>query len=139
MTDSLASTRANLARWHAHMTARDQGVLWDMLHPDCVFESPVVHTPQVGRPLVFGYLASADQVLGGPGFAYVGEWLSADGAVLEFTKMIDGIAINGIDMIQWDAHGRITRFKVMVRPLKAVNLLHAKMAAMLRQMADQRA
>lgn len=121
----------NLARWYAYTRTHDHAALHDMLDPDAVFESPVVHTPQRGRDIVFKYLAAADTVLGGPEFAYTGEWLAADSAVLEFTTVIDGIAINGIDMIRWNAAGRIVHFTVMVRPLKAVNLLHAKMGEML--------
>jgi len=100
-----------------------------------VFESPVVHTPQIGRDITFKYLASADQVLGGPGFAYVGEWLNETSVILEFTNEINGIKINGIDMITFDNQGLITRFKVMVRPLKAVNMLHQMMSEMLQKMA----
>lgn len=125
--------KAHLAQWHHYVAAHDNRALWDMLHPDCVFESPVVHTPQRGRDIVFRYLVSADKVLGGPGFTYVGQWTGADGAVLEFTNSVDGITINGIDMIRWDAEGRIVHFKVMVRPLKAVTMLHGKMAEMLAQ------
>ena len=77
--------------------------LWDLLHPDAVFESPVVHTPQRGRDITFKYLASAEKVLGGAGFAYVGEWRSDNGAVLEFENEIDGITINGVDIITFDA------------------------------------
>src|SRR5712675_2889223 len=77
-----------------YMKSHDHSALWDLLHPDAVFESPVVHTPQRGRDITFKYLASAEKVLGGPGFAYVGEWRSANGAVLEFEKHIDGISIN---------------------------------------------
>ncbi|QMW21679.1 nuclear transport factor 2 family protein [Sandaracinobacteroides saxicola] len=124
-------SRERLARWHAYVAAPDHGVLWDMLHPDAVFESPVVHTPQRGREIVFKYLASADQVLGGEGFRYVGEWFSDDGAVLEFESEVDGIKVNGVDMIRWDADGRIVHFKVMVRPLKAIQMVHAKMGEML--------
>lgn len=102
-----------------------------MLHPDVVFESPVVHTPQRGREIAFKYLASAEKVLGGDGFAYVGEWLNENGAILEFTTEIQGIAINGVDMISFDSEGLITHFKIMVRPLKAINLLHQLMAAQL--------
>ena len=40
---------------------------------------------------------------------------------------IDGITINGVDLIAWNADGLITHFKVMVRPLKAINILHQKM------------
>jgi hypothetical protein len=130
-----AAPRIHLDRWYAYVRSHDHAALWAMLHPAAVFESPVVHTPQRGRDICFRYLASADQVLGGPGFTYVGEWLSADGAVLEFENEIDGIRINGIDMLRFDGDGRIVHFKVMVRPLKAVNLLHQKMAAMLATMA----
>lgn len=122
---------STLDRWYAYIREHDDAALWAMLHPDAVFESPVVHTPQRGRDIVFKYLSSADKVLGGPDFAYRGEWQAADSAVLEFTSVVDGITVNGIDMITWDADGLITHFKVMVRPLKAVNVLHARMGAML--------
>jgi hypothetical protein len=113
------------------MKSHDPAALWDLLHPDAVFESPVVHTPQRGRDLTFKYLSSAGKVLGGPGFAYLGEWRSANGAVLEFEKEIEGIRINGVDIIAFDDDGRITHFKVMVRPLKAINLLHRLMGEQL--------
>jgi hypothetical protein len=116
-----------LAKWYAYMESHDRNALWDLLHPDAMFESPVVHTPQRGRDISFKYLASAEKVLGGPGFAYRGEWLSENGAVLEFEREIDGIIINGVDIIRFDADGRIIHFKVMVRPLKAINLLHRLM------------
>jgi hypothetical protein len=113
------------------MKSHDRAALWDLLHPDAVFESPVVHTPQRGRDLTFKYLSAAEKVLGGPGFAYVGEWRGDSGAVLEFEKEIEGIRINGVDIITFDADDRITHFKVMVRPLKAINLLHRLMGAQL--------
>ena len=102
-----------------------------LLHPDAVFESPVVHTPQRGRDITFKYLSSAEKVLGGPGFKSTGEWRSDTGAVLEFQTEIDGIKLNGVDIITFDADGRITNFKVMVRPLKAINLLHRLMGEQL--------
>lgn len=120
-----------LERWHRYIKEQDHKALWDMLHPDAVFESPVVHTPQRGRDIVYKYLASADKVLGGPGFAYVGEWQAVNSVVLEFTNTINSIAIDGIDMITWNDEGQITHFKVMVRPLKAVNMLHQMMGEML--------
>jgi SnoaL-like domain len=120
-----------LQKWHGFIKSQDREALWDLLHPDVVFESPVVHTPQRGREITFKYLSSAEQVLGGEGFAYVAEWRSDNGAVLEFEKAIDGIKINGVDIIKFDDHGRITHFKVMVRPLKAMNLLHRLMGEQL--------
>lgn len=132
-------TLANLERWHSYIRNHDKQALWDLLHPDAVFESPVVHTPQRGRDITFKYLASADKVLGGGGFAYVGQWLNETGAILEFTNEIDGIKIDGIDMITFDSDGKIINFKVMVRPLKAVNLLHQLMGAQLAAMAPEAA
>ena len=113
------------------MKSHDRTALWDLLHPDAVFESPVVHTPQRGRDITFKYLASAEKVLGGPGFSYVGEWRSATGAVLEFENEIEGIKLNGVDIITFNEAGLITHFKVMVRPLKAINLLHRLMGEQL--------
>jgi hypothetical protein len=130
---------AGLARWYAYIKSHDDAALWELLHPDAVFESPVVHTPQRGRDITFKYLASADKVLGGPKFAYRGEWRSENGAVLEFETEIDGIKLNGVDIIAFDAEQRITHFKVMVRPLKAINLLHRLMGEELMRQAGSAA
>lgn len=119
---------AMLDRWYSYMQSHDHDMLWDMLHPDVVFESPVVFTPQRGRDITFKYLKAAEKVLGGDGFRYVGEWQSADGVILEFERDLDGIQVNGVDMIWFDAEGRITRFKVMVRPLKAIQAVLPRMA-----------
>ena len=120
-----------LDHWYDYMKSHDHKALWDLLHPYAVFESPVVHTPQRGRDITFKYLSSAEKVLGGAGFSYTGEWRSENGAVLEFEKQIDGILINGVDIITFSGDGLITHFKVMVRPLKAINLLHRLMGEQL--------
>ena len=124
-----------LDKWYGYMKSHDGAALWELLHPDAVFESPVVHAPQRGREITFKYLSSAEQVLGGPGFRYVGEWRSATGAVLEFENVIEGITINGVDILTFNDDGRITHFKVMVRPLKAINLLHPLMGEQLAKQA----
>jgi len=120
-----------IAGWHEFVRTRDPAVLHDLLAEDAVFESPVVHTPQAGRPIVEKYLLADMTVLGNDSFRYLGEWTADGSAVLEFATEIDGITINGVDMIAWNAAGKITRFKVMVRPLKAINLLHQLMGARL--------
>src|SRR5688572_16157458 len=83
-----------LDKWYEYLKSHDRDLLWSALHPDAVFESPVVHTPQLGRDITFKYLASAEKVLGGPGFKYVGEWRNESGAVLEFENEVQGIKIN---------------------------------------------
>jgi hypothetical protein len=120
-----------IARWHAYMKAGDAALLDTLLGDDAVFESPVVHTPQVGKAITTAYLRAAAQVLGNPSFRYLHEWRTECSAVLEFACEIDGVTLNGVDMIWWNQAGLITRFKVMVRPLKAINLLHQLMGARL--------
>lgn len=120
-----------IAIWHALVAARRPAGLDALLADDVVFHSPVVHTPQVGRGVTRLYLMAAFSVFFNDSFTYVREVIGARDAVLEFTVVIDGIHVNGVDMIRWNDDGKITEFKVMLRPLKAVNLIHEKMAAML--------
>ena len=120
--------------WHRVALSKDVAEIENILHDDCVFESPVVHTPQVGKAITSQYLAAAGHTLGNDTFRYVGEWHRENSSILEFTAEIDGIKINGIDMISCDDDGLITHFKVMVRPLKAMNMLHQKMGEMLAKM-----
>lgn len=118
-------------KWHAVALSGKESAIADLLHDDAVFESPVVHTPQRGKPITLKYLASAGKVFGDTGFHYVGEWEGKNSLILEFNAEIDGIKVDGIDMMTWNDDGLITNFKVMVRPLKAVNMLHQKMGEML--------
>ncbi|MFT7288301.1 MAG: hypothetical protein ACI87W_002419 [Halieaceae bacterium] len=122
-----------LQKWHAMMHSQDMSRVRDILTEDCVFYSPVVHTPQAGRELTALYLGAAMQVFN-DSFVYAKEIVTPQHAVLEFTCTVDGILINGVDIMSFAPDGRIAEFKVMVRPLKAVNILHAHMAAMLEQM-----
>jgi hypothetical protein len=120
-----------LASWHQLVSDNNPDGLDTLLAPDAVFQSPIVHTPQIGREKAALYLRTALALLNNGAFRYVGEWSAPGTAVLEFEGVIDGITINGVDMIWWNDAGQITRFKVMVRPLKAVNLMHQAMGAML--------
>ena len=120
-----------IAEWHRLVAHRDMRGLDSILADDAVFHSPVVHMPQAGKALTRAYLAAAFSVLGNDSFRYVREVVGERDAVLEFVAEIEGTHVNGVDMIRWNDQGRIVDFKVMLRPLKAVNLIHQKMAAML--------
>ena len=124
----------NLQTWMDYMQAHDTTKLDDILADDVVFHSPVVHTPQRGKAITKRYLGAAENVLGGQNFRYVREFDCADRAVLEFTQEIDGVHIDGIDMIEWGPDGKVIDFKVMVRPLKAIQKVHEKMAEMLERL-----
>ena len=120
-----------VATWHKILKERNVKDLDTLLATDVVFHSPVVHTPQVGKPITKMYLAAAIAVFGNDSFRYVRELMSERDAILEFELELEGISVNGVDMIKWNDQGEITEFKVMLRPLKAVNLIHQKMGAML--------
>lgn len=121
-----------LARWHAYMeSGGDAALLSAMMAEDAVFHSPVVHTPQVGKPVVMAYLLAAAKVLGNDKFHYVRELVDGDEVMLEFVTELDGMTINGVDIIRFDKDGLISDFKVMVRPLKAINAVWQMMGAQL--------
>jgi len=125
----------NLQRWFDWM-ARDHSAdgLAPLLADAVVFRSPVVHTPQEGKFITMGYLLAAGQTLGNDSFRYTRVFDCGERAVLEFETEMDGVQVNGVDMIEWNAEGQITDFKVMVRPLKAIQAVHAAMGAMLAKM-----
>jgi hypothetical protein len=121
----------HLANWHHVITTRDLSNLDDILADNAVFHSPIVHTPQLGKDITKMYLSAAFHVLLNDSFHYVREVADDKNAVLEFLVDIDGVQVNGVDMIRWDHDGKIAEFKVMLRPYKAINLIKDKMRAML--------
>jgi ketosteroid isomerase-like protein len=122
-----------IAAWHKLMETKDSAGLDNILADNVVFHSPIVHTPQEGKPITTLYLTAALYVFNNDSFKYLREVISGNNAVLEFSTVIEGITVNGVDMITWGTDGRITEFKVMVRPLKAINLIHKMMGEMLQK------
>ena len=120
-----------LEAWHQLVRSQDPAGLDALLSEEVVFYSPVVHTPQRGKAVASLYLSAAFRVFFNSSFRYVREVAGPSDAVLEFETQIDGVLVNGVDMIKWNTQGQITEFKVMLRPLKAINLIHQRMAAML--------
>ena len=118
-------------QWHQLVQTRDLNSLADILAPEVVLHSPVIHTPVPGQKMVALYLTAAFNTFLNESFTYINEFTSKNAAVLEFTVEIEGIIVNGIDMITWNDEGKIIEFKVMVRPIKALNLINDQMTAML--------
>jgi hypothetical protein len=129
----MTDTEHPLALWHRIVWNRDPAGLDALLDPDVVFFSPVVHAPQSGKALATMYLGAALHVFGNPTFRYVREIVGPGDAMLEFETELDGIVVNGVDILRWNDAGRVVEFKVMLRPLKAINLIHEKMGAMLKR------
>lgn len=120
--------------WHSGITNQDASVLDTLLAEDVVLYSPVVFTPQEGKAITTVYLTAALHVLGGEKFRYVREVYGEHDAVLEFETELDGLYVNGVDIITWNEDNQITSFKVMIRPLQAIQKIHQLMGAMLAQM-----
>ena len=133
------SAQKAVEHWHQVLEKKDPALLSDLIADECVFHSPIVHTPQVGKELTMLYLTGAFHTLAGDAFKYVREIIDGNDALLEFQTEIDGIKVNGVDLIHANADGKITEFKVMVRPLKAINLLHEQMGKMLEQLSTKQA
>jgi hypothetical protein len=144
-----------IERWHQQLRGELPGGLDAILHEDCVFVSPIVYTPQEGRELTKMYLAAAGGTFGGDPkqaavvaspddggadgddggkFRYVKKILQGNQAMLEFEASVEGKYINGVDIITCDDDGLITEFKVMIRPLQAINVMHEQMLAMLERL-----
>jgi hypothetical protein len=124
-------TTQTLTHWHQLVRDRKPEGLDTLLADKVVFYSPIVHAPQVGKAIATQYLTAAFHVLVNESFRYVREVANQRDAVLEFQVEIEGVSVNGVDMIKWDDEGKIAEFKVMLRPIKAINLIHQKMAAMI--------
>ena len=126
-----------LVRWHKIIETKNTSLLLDVLDDEVVFHSPVVHTPQKGKKVTYLYLSAALQVFLSGDFRYTREVVNDKDTFLEFEVELEGVMINGIDMISWNSDGKITDFKVMIRPLKAINLINDNMTAMLGQLKSK--
>lgn len=127
-------TSSVIERWHQFIGGgHDPAVLDALLDDDAVFYSPAVFTPQEGRQKTAAYLMAAAKMFGGTDFHYVEEWVGDRSAVLEFAATVDGVYVNGVDLITWNDDGRIVSFKVMMRPFKGLQAIMPKMAELLRQ------
>jgi hypothetical protein len=124
-----------IGEWHRVVRERDMTGMRALLDDEVVFHSPVVHTPQRGKAITAKYLEAALGVLNNDSFTYLREIVGERDAMLEFSTELDGVQVNGVDIVRWNDEGRIIDFKVMVRPLKAIDAVHRSMGAMLQKLA----
>src|SRR6516165_8770703 len=130
LSTSMPDQPAALRRWHAVVTSKNPALLDDLLADDVIFRSPAVFTPQEGKAITTSYLSAALKVLG-PSLRYVSQWHDDASAVLEFEADLDGVYVQGVDMLRWNADGKLVTFTVMVRPLRGLQKLVELMAAQL--------
>ncbi len=123
MPDQPAAVRS----WHDVVRSGDPALLDDLLADDVVFRSPAVFAPQEGRAVTTRYLTSAMAVLG-PTLRYTGEWYDQTSAVLEFEADLDGVYVQGVDMLRWNGEDKLIAFTVIVRPMRGLQRLVELMA-----------
>jgi hypothetical protein len=128
----------NVDSWNEVLISRDISKLNAILDDEVIFYSPIVHTPQIGKKKTQLYLTAALQVIANDSFKYVKKVIDGNETILEFETEIDGIIVNGVDIITWNDDGKIIEFKVMIRPLKAINLIHQKMGELLLKYQQQK-
>lgn len=124
-------TATVIDRWLSVIEGGQTAQLDDMLAEDAVFYSPAVFTPQHGRAKAATYLRAAEHLFAGTGFHYVNKWIDTNSAVLEFAAVVDGFAVEGVDILHWNDSGKLTSVKVMIRPFKGLQTVIAKMAELL--------
>jgi DNA-dependent RNA polymerase auxiliary subunit epsilon len=129
----------SLKNWHTFLDTKNPRILDELLANEVIFYSPIVWTPQEGKQITKLYLMAALEVFGGENadFKYVKQVVDNNQFILEFVTLIDGVTVNGVDMIELNDDGKIISFKVMVRPLKAINKVHEKMGEMLEKLKHQ--
>lgn len=124
-------TISPIEAWHQLVAGKDVTGVDSLLAENVAFHSPVIDTPQVGKAVTRQYLAAVFDIFSKHSFRYVREVMGERDAVLEFLVEIDGVPVNGVDMITWNAEGLIVDFKVMLRPMKAVKVMQMRVAAVL--------
>ena len=123
----MAEAKDFISRWHKVMKNYELDDLDNILSEDVVFFSPVVFKAMNGKEITKMYLSAAGKSFNLEKFQYTNEIHDGMYSILEFETFIDDISVNGVDMIEWDEDGKIVNFKVMVRPLKAVQKVQQKM------------
>jgi len=123
-----------IKKWHKFVETKNINLLDEILAEEAKLFSPVMYTVQEGKEITKMYLLDAVMTLANDSFKYVREVYDNGFALLEFETELNGIFVNGVDMISWNSDEKITEFKVMIRPLKAVNAVHQVMGEALIKM-----
>jgi SnoaL-like domain len=130
LSTCMSDQPAPVRRWHAVVQSKDPALLGELLADEVVFRSPAVFVPQEGKVLTTSYLSAALKVLG-PSLRYVSQWHNHASAVLEFEADLDGVYVQGVDILRWNAEGKLVSFTVMVRPMRGLQKLVELMALQL--------
>ena len=102
--------------------AEDPDGLTDALAEDVTFRSPVVFRAYEGKPLVSTILVEgAMRVF--DDFRYIDQLEDGESAALIFSAKVGDREVDGLDLLRFDAEGKVSELVVMVRPMSGLNAL----------------
>lgn len=105
--------------------------LGQVLAPDVVFRSPVVHKPYEGREAAMTLLRAVVQVF--EDFRYVAETAGNGLHCYVFEARVGDRLLQGVDLVRYDTVGLVTELTVMVRPASGLTALGDAMREKLSQ------
>jgi hypothetical protein len=105
----------------------DKAAVPEILAEDVVFRSPVVFRPYEGRDVVAAVLTEGAMNVF-EDFRYVDRLESGDADALIFEARVGDRELQGLDLLRFDADGRVSELTVMVRPMSGMNALRDAMA-----------
>ena len=123
----MENAKSLIKKWHKVIETDNLELLNDIIADNAIFSSPVVFKPMEGKEITMMYLNAAGESFNMEKFEYTKEIHDGMNSVLEFETYIDEISVNGVDMIEWNEDGKISNFKFMIRPYKAVQKVQEKM------------
>ncbi len=106
----------------AAVEAEDPEALTEALAEDVVFRSPVVFKAYEGKAIVSTILTEGAMKVF-EDFRYVNRFEDGDAAALIFKARVGDRELDGLDLLRFDADGKVAELLVMVRPMSGLNAL----------------
>ncbi len=110
--------KALLEKWHKVVFEKDLKILNELISDKITFYSPVVFKPKSTKDEAFFVLSNVIEVL--TQFKYHREFYNGNSWSLEFSAVVNGKSVKGIDLIEFDDNGQIINFEVFIRPLSGL-------------------
>ena len=116
--------KPTLGRWHEFVTTQKPEILHEILSDDMKFHSPFIWKPKDKR---FALMVLTTVVTVFENFRYTREMFGENSCTLEFAANIGAVALEGVDIIEFDDAGKIVDFKIMIRPANGLQKLGEEM------------
>jgi len=126
-------------RWRDLFAMENMPPVRDMLAEDIQMHSPAMHQVQRGPDLIADYITAAHEIFTRWDLDYVRAFQNGNEICMEFEGEIEGVTLNGVDIIRWNADDKIDDFKIMIRPASGLKKLGEVMVKILAEVQAARA